>query len=163
MRTDATTTRPAGLLAPSDPPARSALQEGVLVGSAVSTALLLASILSAALTAGMNEGLLICLTCIVAGLAGGLLQQVWFNPRVLGARLPYPTRVPLFGLSYLAVLAGCALVGGWLPPMARPWVLFVILYLVILATMTLVYRRSYRRQLSEYARRLEEYRRGERG
>lgn len=160
MRTDTTTTRPAGLLAPSDPPARSALREGALVGSAISTALLLASIISAALTVGMNEGLLICLTCIVAGLAGGLLQQVWFNPRVLGARLPYPTRVPLFGLSYLAVLAGCALAGGWLPPMVGPWVLFLILYLVILATMTLVYRRSYRRELSEYARRLEEYRRG---
>lgn len=160
MRTDATTTRRTGLLAPSDPPVRSALREGALVGSAISTALLLASILFAALTVGMDEGLLICLTCIVAGVAGGLLQQVWFNPRVLRARLPYSARIPLFGLSYLAVLVGCALTGGWLPPTTGAWISFVVTYLVVLVAMTLVCRRSYRRQLAEYARRLEEYRRG---
>ncbi|WP_170104780.1 hypothetical protein [Parafannyhessea umbonata] len=45
---------------------------------------------------------------------GGVLQQLWFNFRS-ASRLGYAGRVAGFGVTYFVALAGCALLGQWLP------------------------------------------------
>lgn len=148
-----------GLLALVDEPPRTALAAALSTGCVTATALLLPSTLVGIAAQGMSEGLAICLSCIAAGLAGGLLQQLWFNPNVLRLRLAYPARIAWFGCTYLAALAGCALLGGWLPA-GEPgaWVAFVAMYLAILGVLTLLFTRRYRRELDEYAVRLAAYR-----
>lgn len=158
-------TRPAaqpkrcGLFATTDTPPENALMRGLLVGSAFATAMMLVSTVIGIAVLGMTEGLAISLSCIVAGLLGGVLQQVWFNPRVLGLRLSYATRVPLFGLTYLLVLATCAYLGRWLPPTPGAWGTFVLTYLAILVVLTVAFMRRYRRQMALYTNRLAAYRR----
>lgn len=148
-----------GLFVATDTPPENALVRGLLAGSAFTTAMLLISTLMGIAALGMTEGLAISLTCIVAGLLGGLLQQVWFNPRVLGLRLPYAARVPLFGITYLLVLAACAYLGRWLPPTPAAWGTFVVIYLAILVVLTGVFTHRYRRQTALYADHLAAYRR----
>ncbi len=147
-----------GLLAPTDTPPETALVRGLLTGSAITVAMLLVSTLMGIAAIGMTEGLAISLSSIVAGIAGGILQQVWFNPSVLRARLPYTSRIPLFGITYFAVIATCARMGSWLPPTPEAWVTFIASYLAILAVLTAAFSYKYRKQVKAYAEHLAEYR-----
>ena len=105
-----------GLLAPSDTPPENALVRGLLTGSAITVAMLLFSTLLGIAAIGMTEGLAISLSSIIAGIAGGILQQTWFNPNVLGTRLTYASRIPLFGITYFVnkVRAHFNLRGIWI-------------------------------------------------
>lgn len=96
---------------------------------------------------------------IASGIACGLLQQVWFNPNVLGLRIAYPWRIAGFGITFYAILAPCAWFGGWVPHLAGPWVTFTVLYLVVLAVMTTAFTRAFRRQRAAYDERLAAYHR----
>ena len=147
-----------GLLAPTDTPPENALMRGLLTGSAITVAMLSVSTLMGIAAIGMTEGLAISLSSIVAGMAGGILQQIWFNPNVLGTRLSYASRIPLFGISYFAVLAICARLGSWLPPTVAAWATFAVSYLAVLAILTVVFSIKYRKQAKAYAERLAEYR-----
>ena len=98
--------------------------------------------------------------CVVAGLGTGLLQQVFFNPHVLGPGLPYPARTVLFGLCDLAVLAGSAWFGGWVPrDMPGAWITFVATYLAILLVLMIALGTACRRQEASFAESLAAYRR----
>ncbi|WP_051353659.1 hypothetical protein [Atopobium fossor] len=97
---------------------------------------------------------------IVAGVAGGILQEFWFDydTKIL-ASLHYTLRILGFGLSYFVVLFGCAWFGMWLPVTnIAAWVTFVILYLLILAMHTIVINAAFKKQGGTYVEQLEEYR-----
>lgn len=148
-----------GLLSPVEEPPRTSLAAGLSMGCVIAVVMLLATTFAGIAAFGMSKGLAICLSCIVAGVAGGLLQQVCFNPRVLGLPWGYPARVALFGIAYLAALVPCAWLGGWLPvDVPGAWISFVVIYLVILGACTFGLSRRYRRQRAAYAECLDAYR-----
>lgn len=147
-----------GLLATSESPEQPAVVSGLLSGSAIAVAMLVASILTGAVSAGITPMMALLLSIVVAGIAGGLLQQVWFNSKVLRIEWSYPARVAAFGLSYFVVLAACAWVGEWLPREASTWAVFVATYLAVLAVLTAFFSHIYRRQASEYAKGLSDWR-----
>ena len=95
---------------------------------------------------------------ILAGVACGVLQQLWFNwERAFG--IAYGRRVAGFGLTYFPVLVLCALLGNWLPAdVPAAWALFVALYLLILFVLTFVITKLLRRRGVEYQRDLAAYR-----
>ncbi len=135
-----------------------ALGMGYYVGSAIAIGTMLVMMAVGAATRGLSWGELLYLSYLLAFLAMGILQQVWFNWETT-MRLAYPGRVAGFGLTYFAVLVGCAWLGGWVPkdnPWA--WVTFTAIYLVILAALTVAIGRALRRQGVDYQQRLDEYR-----
>ena len=149
-----------GLLAPVDDMPLSALTMGLLTGCGIAVAMI-APMAITDLAAGTRlADASSCLGCVAAGLGTGLVQQVLFNPRVLGPGLTYPVRTTLFGLCDLAVLTGSAWLGGWVPrDMPGAWITFVGIYLAILFVLTVALSMVYRRQEARYAERLAAYRR----
>ena len=134
-----------------------ALGRGALTGSLVAVIMLAAAVGIDATREGLTEGTRFCLSYIVAGLAGGILQQMWFNWRPT-RRLAYSMRLLGFGLTYYVVLVGCAGLGRWLPaehPWA--WVTFTVAFLAILVTLTLVIGTVLHRRGIEYKERLDAY------
>ena len=85
------------------------------------------------------------------------LQLLWFTPAVLHTT-GYAARVAGFGLSYLPILIIAALVGGWFAPSPGSWIIFIGIYLVILACMTLGFHLYYKRTCGTYQAALERYR-----
>ncbi|WP_058270976.1 hypothetical protein [Olsenella massiliensis] len=130
---------------------------GILSGGLVTVIMLVIYVIVQQAMSGPSASGTIILSFVAAGLAGGILQQLWFVSQ--GAmRFSYPTRIFGFGSTYLIVLVGCAVWGAWLPvhlPMA--WVEFVITYLVILGIMTLVMGAVFKRRGADYTARLDEY------
>lgn len=128
-----------------------AVTMGAFVGSAWAVAAILAWVMSEAVASGgLDESTRGAASWVLACLAGGVLQQLWFNFRPT-SRLGYGGRVAGFGVTYFAALAGCAVLGQWLPvgqPLA--WVGFAGLYLVILAVLTVVFTVAFRRKRAEY-------------
>ncbi|WP_273383580.1 hypothetical protein [Enorma phocaeensis] len=151
-----------GLLAPTDAPPETALARGLLTGSAIAVAMLLISTLLGIAAIGMTPGLAISLSSIIAGMAGGILQQIWFNPNVLRVRLSYASRIPLFGITYFAILVICAQLGSWLPSTIAAWATFTVGYLAVFAILTIVFSLRYRKQSKVYAEHLAEYRKRQR-
>ncbi|MFC2705288.1 MAG: hypothetical protein ACFN02_04950 [Olsenella profusa] len=134
-----------------------ALGRGALTGSLIAVVMLAAAVGIDAAREGLTENTRFCLSYIVAGLAGGILQQVWFNWRPT-RRLAYSMRLLGFGLTYYAVLVGCAALGRWLPaehPWA--WVTFTVIFLAILVALTLVIGAFLHRRGIEYKERLDAY------
>lgn len=149
-----------GLLAPADEVPANALTMGLSVGCGIAVAMILAVVIGDLAAGTSLTSASVCMGCVVAGLGTGLFQQVFFNPRVLGPGLPYPARTALFGLCDLAVLAGSAWFGGWVPrDMPGAWVVFVGVYLAILLVLTIALDKAYRRQEANYAESLAAYRR----
>ena len=137
---------------------KSLIARGFFSGSGIAVIMLVLLIAIGCAFDGINQGEIMCLTIIAAGVAGGLLQQLWFNFR-LNSRMGYPTRLAGFGLTYFAVLAGCAYVGTWLP-MDNPWAWasFAVTFLVILAIVTAVITHFIKRNGATYNQLLAEYR-----
>ena len=137
---------------------KSLIARGFFSGSGIAVIMLVLLIAIGCAFDGINQDEIMCLTIIAAGVAGGLLQQLWFNIR-LNSRMGYPTRLAGFGLTYFAVLAGCAYVGTWLPtdnPWA--WASFAVTFLVILAIVTAVITHFIKRNGATYNQLLAEYR-----
>lgn len=134
-----------------------AVGRGLLTGSLIAVIMLALAIAIGAAASGLDDGMRYCLSCIAAGLAGGILQQLWFNYHpAMG--LAYSARLLGFGVTYYAVLAACACFGSWLPagdPWA--WAAFSLMFLVILAVLTLAIGAVLRRRGIEYTERLDEY------
>lgn len=148
-----------GLFAPVDDVPMSALTMGLSVGCGIAVAMVLSMVIGDLVAGTSLTTASSCLGCIVAGLGTGLLQQVLFNPRVLRTSPPYPARTALFGLCDLAVLAGSAWFGGWVPQdMPGAWATFVVAYLAILLALTLALGKGYRTQETRYAESLAAYR-----
>lgn len=134
-----------------------ALGRGMLTGSLIAVTMIAMAIGIDAAREGLNEGTRFCLSYIVAGLAGGILQQLWFNYRPT-RRFAYSTRLLGFGLTYYAALAGCAALGRWLPAEdPGAWVTFTATFLAILVTLTLAIGVVLRRRGIEYKARLDAY------
>lgn len=98
----------------------------------------------------------------LACLAGDVLQQLWFNFRP-ASRLGYAGRVAGFGVTYFVALAGCALLGQWLPVEQPPaWAGFAGIYLAIFAVLTVVFTVAFRRKREEYQEVLDRFHDGRR-
>ena len=134
-----------------------ALGRGVLTGSLIAVIMLAAAVGIDAAREGLTEGARFCLSYIVAGLAGGILQQVWFNWRPT-RRLAYNMRLLGFGLTYYLILVGCAALGRWMP-VENPWAwaTFTVIFLAVLVALTLVIGALLRRRGIEYKERLDAY------
>lgn len=136
------------------------LAKGLMSGSTVAVLMLLAACVVEAMAGRWSPGMGACASAIAAGVLGGLLQQLWFGYAVL-TKPSYPVRIAGFGLTYFAVLAACASLGGWFPTdQVGAWVGFTLTYLVVLAVITVGFTIAFRLQGASYTQRLEEYRRG---
>lgn len=135
-----------------------ALGAGWYVGSAIATGAMLVMMAAMAAVKGLDQGELLFLTYTLAFLAGGILQQVWFNWEAT-MRLAYSGRMVGFGLSYFALLLALAWLGNWVPKdQPGAWIAFVVTYLLILGGLSVLIESSLRRQGIEYKEKLDEYR-----
>lgn len=134
-----------------------AVGRGLLTGSRIAVIMLALAIAIGAAVSGLDDGMRYCLSCIVAGLAAGILQQLWFNYHP-AMRLDYSARLLGFGITYYAVLAACAYFGSWLPA-GNPWAwaTFSLMFLVIFAALALIIGVSIKKRGIEYTERLDEY------
>ena len=85
------------------------------------------------------------------------LQLFWFTPAVI-KRWGYGARIAGFGLTYLPILVGAALLGRWFEPSLGTWAIFLGIYLVILTSMSLGFHLYYKRVSGSYQAALERYR-----
>ena len=134
-----------------------ALIRGIFTGSLIALVMITVGSGIDIASEGLTEGTRFCLSYIAAGLTGGILQQIWFNYRPT-RRFAYSLRLLGFGLSYYVVLTACATFGQWLPsenPWA--WATFTVIFLVILALLTLILGAVLRRRGIEYKAKLDEY------
>lgn len=110
------------------------------------------------LFAGPSYGLNLTASLYGAALGMAVLQAFWFTG-VLFKRLAYPARIAGFGASLLPVLALCAWLGPWIPAdMPEAWACFVVIYLVILAGMTIGYTVYFKKTAGGYDQALARYR-----
>ena len=74
-------------------------------------------------------------------------------------RMAYPARLVLFGVCPYAALCALAFIFAWIP-VSNPgaWVTFTVVYLAILAVLTLVFNAKLSRETRELNDRLAEYR-----
>ena len=85
------------------------------------------------------------------------LQLVFFTPMVI-RRMAYPARLALFGVCLYAALCALAFVFAWVPANnPGAWATFTVVYLAILAVLTLAFNAKLSRELND---RLAEYRKG---
>lgn len=135
-----------------------ALGTGFYTGSTYAVGTLFVTLLAGIGFAGPTAGILLSLSVLVAGLACGILQQIWFNWEGT-LRWSYPVRLAWFGVTLFASLAACAWLGGWVPKgNLWAWLIFSLVFLAILAVLTVVIGHSLRRQGVDYKRQLEDYR-----
>ncbi len=85
------------------------------------------------------------------------LQLLWFTQAVI-RKAGFGARVAGFGLTYLPILVVAALLGSWFEPSLGSWAVFVGIYLIILACMTLGFHLYYKRTSGSYQTALERYR-----
>lgn len=111
------------------------------------------------LFAGPSYGLNLTASLLAAALGMAALQALWFT-NALFKRLAYPARIAGFGACGLPVIALCAWLGQWIPADvgASAWVAFVVIYLVILAGVTLGYTVHFKKTAGSYDAALEHYR-----
>lgn len=105
-----------------------------------------------------KQGIYYCWSILAACVAAPALQLVFFTPTVI-RRMAYPARLVLFGVCLYAALCALAFILGWFP-VSDPgaWVTFTIVYLAILAVLTLVFNAKLSRETRELNDRLAQYR-----
>lgn len=105
-----------------------------------------------------KRGIYYCWSILAACVAAPALQLVFFTPVVI-RRMAYPARLALFGVCLYATLCALAVFLGWFP-VSDPgaWVTFTIVYLAILAVLTLVFNAKLSRETRELNDRLAQYR-----
>lgn len=140
-----------------------AVSMGVFVGSAWAVAAMLAWAIGTTVQEGtLSEAAASAMSWMFACLAGGVLQQLWFNYRP-ATRLSYGKRLAGFGVTYFVALLGCAVLGQWLPAgMPWAWVGFTATYLAILAILTVVFTVAFKRKRAEYQEVLDRFHRNRR-
>lgn len=153
-----------GLLAPADDVPDSALLSGILTGSLIAVFMMLAFCIPDLAGGGNLTNATVVLWIIVGGMGIGVLQQVFFNPNVLGLRLAYPARTALFGACAFVLLAVSAWFGGWIPrDVPAAWISFAAAFLVILAVLTVALGKTYQQQATQYDKYLAAYRKDHAG
>ncbi len=107
-----------------------------------------------------KQGINYCWSILAACVAVPALQLVFFTPAVI-RRMAYPARLVLFDVCLYAALCALAFVFAWVPvndPGA--WATFTVVYLAILAVLTLVFNAKLSREARELNDRLAEYCKG---
>ena len=105
-----------------------------------------------------KQGIYYCWSILAACVIVPALQFVFFTPAVI-RRMAYPARLALFGVCLYAALCALAFVFAWVPvndPGA--WVTLTVVYLAILAVLTLAFNAKLSRETRELNDRLAEYR-----
>ncbi|MGI6216936.1 MAG: hypothetical protein ACOYIK_04915 [Coriobacteriales bacterium] len=134
-----------------------AIATGFFTGSGIVVVVLLVCIVGSLIFAGPIEGILLTLSLVIAGIAGGILQQLFFN-YMPAYRMSYPMRLFLFSVSYFVVLLGCAFLGNWFPKdIVGAWILFVVIFLAILLIASLAIGHSLKKKGIEYKAKLDDY------
>lgn len=134
-----------------------AIAMGIFVGSAWAAGGTACWATATLIADSTDAGARAALAFLAAMVAGGVLQQLWFNFQP-ALRFGYGARVAGFGLTYFAVLASCAALGSWLPegdPLA--WAGFAAIYLALLAALTLVFTCAFRKSRAEYQEVLDRF------
>lgn len=107
-----------------------------------------------------KEGIMYCWGIAGAMLVAVVMQLVFFTPLVI-RRLGYATRVALFGVGFYAVLTPLGALFGWFPAdMPGAWVTWTVIYIVILAFLTVLFTMIYRREAKALNEKLERYKSG---
>ena len=98
-----------------------------------------------------------CWSILAACVAAPALQLVFFTPAVI-RRMAYPARLALFGACLYATLCALAFIFAWVS-VSNPgaWITFTVVYLAILAVLTLVFNAKLSRETRELNDRLAEY------
>ena len=105
-----------------------------------------------------KQGIYYCWSILAACVAASALQLVFFTPAVI-RRMAYPAHLALFGACLYAVLCALAFIFAWVPASSPgAWVTFTVVYLAILAVLTLVFNAKLSRETRELNDRLAEYR-----
>lgn len=105
-----------------------------------------------------KQGIYYCWSILAASVAASALQLVFFTPAVI-RRMAYPARLMLFGVCLYAVLCALAFIFAWIPANnPGAWVTFTVVYLAILAVLTLVFNAKLSRETRELNDRIAEYR-----
>jgi len=135
------------------------IRQGFRSGSAIAVVMLAMVALVEALSNQWNEGLTYLVSFMVAGVVGGILQQLWFSPRII-LKISYTPRLVGFGLTYFVILFACARLGHWIPVDASggTWAGFIVIYMGAFAFITLSYHWRFRREAGTYDRLLADYR-----
>lgn len=109
--------------------------------------------------AGPSYGLNLTASLLAAALGLAALQALWFT-NALFMQLAYPARIAGFGVCGLPLIALCAWLGQWIPAEVgvSAWVAFVVIYLAILAGMTIGYTIHFKKTAGSYDAALERYR-----
>ena len=105
-----------------------------------------------------KQSIYYCWSILAACDAAPVLQLVFFTPTVI-RRMAYPARLALFGVCLYAALCALAFIFDWIP-VNNPgaWVTFTVVYLAILAVLTLAFNAKLSRETRELNDRLAEYR-----
>lgn len=104
-----------------------------------------------------KAGIMYCWTIAFAMLVAVVLQLVFFTPLVI-RKLGYGARVALFGICFFVVLAPLAVIFDWIPvDMPEAWASFVIIYLVILALLSVLFTALYHRETKRLNEMLAKY------
>ena len=105
-----------------------------------------------------KQGINYCWSILAACVAAPALQLVFFTPAVF-RRMAYPARLALFGVCLYAALCALAFIFAWVPA-SNPgaWATFTVVYLAILAVLTLAFNAKLSRETRELNDRLAEYR-----
>lgn len=105
-----------------------------------------------------KQGIYYCWSILAACVAASTLQFLFFTPAVI-KRMAYPARLALFGVCLYATLCALAVLLDWLPASELGvWVTFTVVYLSILAVLTLAINTKLRRETRELNEGLAEYR-----
>lgn len=107
-----------------------------------------------------KAGIMYCWGIAGAMLLAVIMQLVFFTPLVI-RRLGYGTRIALFGICLYAVLTPAAALFGWFPAdIPGAWITWTVIYVVILAFMTVLFTLIYRRETKALNEKLERYKSG---
>jgi hypothetical protein len=130
--------------------AGTAIAMGVFIGSSWAVAAVIACGIAMLVGGAATADIRWILSIVLGMLAGGILQQLWFNFRP-ALRIAYGRRIAGFGITYFLILALCALLGSWLPEgIPEAWAGFAGLYLLILSILTLAFSFAFRKRSEEY-------------
>lgn len=105
-----------------------------------------------------KQGIYYCWSILAMCVAAPALQLVFFTPTAI-KRMAYTARLALFGICLYTLLCVLAILFDWLPASnLGAWVTFTVVYLAILAVLTLAFNAKLSRETRELNEGLAEYR-----
>ncbi|MEE0102508.1 MAG: hypothetical protein U0I48_12325 [Acutalibacteraceae bacterium] len=115
--------------------------------------------LIAAIMGQESASLITLLGLLIISSVGTLIQYLCFTQNII-KKMRYTGRLFLFLLLFLPVLTACALTLHWFPPQyALGWLIFIGIFLLVFAAMTLGFEIFYRVTGKKYDGLLGQYKR----